>query len=118
MTTDRANEILEKAIDLLDDDTWGQGLEREESEVGGGVRYCAVGAMRTAAGYDWSQHFSGTVATYGDYDRDTFIEAWCRANATAVRETDGECDSIVGFNDGPGRTAEDVRLMLKRALRT
>jgi len=110
MTIDKANQVLEKAIDLLGDDSWIQGVER--SALTGEVKYCAVGALRTAAGFTWTGEQSD------HYDHDAFNAACRRANDTAVRETEGECGSIVGFNDRIAKTAEDVRLMLKRALHT
>lgn len=112
MTIDKANEVLEKAIELLGDDSWVRGVERSES--GGVIQYCALGALRTAAGFQWT----GSNYDEEHYDHHAFNAAVRRANATAVWETDEECGSIVGFNDRIAKSAEDVRLMLKRALRT
>jgi hypothetical protein len=121
---ERINQIIEDAITILNDDTWCKGEERVPN-LGGAVgtyRYCAVGALKEAAGFVWER---------GGFLSEEDVEVWGEAVYRcdkAVREMaailcpcgcgDVSCRSIISYNDGHAESVEDVKLMMKRAIKT
>jgi hypothetical protein len=94
-------EILEAAADVLETKGWGQGCEFK-MENGERTAFCAIGAIREVIGfYNIEQGIFFTPAA------NLAHEAMNLSNRVAgLMHTDQ--GSVVGFNDEPGRTADEV----------
>jgi hypothetical protein len=94
------SEILHEAIKYLDTHGWTQGnFEDEHGKV------CAIGAFNR-----------GSFCFNSSLTCSELVAARNRAYDAMVNNIPEDCSGIIGFNDNPSTTAEDVKLMFKKAI--
>lgn len=97
-------EIIGDAIGLLRDVGWCQGVFRQTDDGGNLVAMCALGALKTSAGY---------------YDRNFSDEEWDFLWSVIEEVKMGlpnEHMGLAAWNDNHERTKEDVIALLTLAL--
>jgi hypothetical protein len=108
-TIDRAQTVtdLRAAADIIERNGWHQGnyFLPDDPKPPQECRVCALGAIHVAIhGQPWSPMFDSE-------QEDRTLKAF----AAASRFVDGPWGSLVGWNDEPDRTAEEVIAALRGA---
>lgn len=99
-------DIIVRAIELLERPygwTKGQMVGQRPESYGGGQNYCAVGAI-----YQAKKELGMSSAS---------AETAIRRVAAAISTSRTE-NTVIGFNDAPGRTKQEVVALLRRVVTT
>ena len=97
---DKVSEVLDRAADRIEAGGWCQAAFRDEG------RFCALGAIINVA---VAMRLGSGALT----DIEALVDPALAALAAAVGE-----DGVMGWNDRPGRTQEEVVAMLRAVAAT
>lgn len=99
-------QVFRRAVELIDENGWTQGMYRSSSGC-----LCATGALAVALGGEIRRPDE-------DVDEDALFtdraaeELWSKACRRAGRAVGGNIGDIVDWNDKPGRTVDEVKELL------
>jgi len=103
------NEILQKAYDALEERGWCQGgLTQPDGKL------CLEGAFIAAANGD--VHPSDVAILVAADDRPDVNAAWRKLTQAVKEETGAAYYGVWAWNDAAGRSVEDVKLVLRKAI--
>lgn len=103
-------DILDAAADLLQSKGWQKGAFSNATDPREATAFCALGAIRAVTGYSMAAH-EYVESSGGDYAfyREKYMYAMQASVALAAKVG----DNVPGWNDRPGRTAEEVIDVMK-----